>query len=103
MAAGRRATPGAAPPSIWRAPACTAYALDQRGHGDSDWIADGSYSFTDFAADADAVARKLHARTGHQSDRDRRLARRHLVVARRGNGAARGAASRFSPRWCWST
>ena len=35
MAAGRRATPGAAPPSISRARARLAYALDQRGHGDS--------------------------------------------------------------------
>lgn len=41
----------------------TAYALDQRGHGDSDWIADGAYSFPDFAADAKAVARELHRRS----------------------------------------
>jgi pimeloyl-ACP methyl ester carboxylesterase len=40
----------------------TAYAVDQRGHGDSDWV-DG-YAFTDFAADAAAVARTLTARTG---------------------------------------
>ena len=42
----------------------TAYALDQRGHGDSDWMADGSYAFRDFAADAAAVADVLAARTG---------------------------------------
>ena len=42
----------------------TAYALDQRGHGDSDWIADGSYAFTDFAGDAAAVADVLAARAG---------------------------------------
>jgi len=42
----------------------TAYALDQRGHGDSDWIPDGSYAFGDFAADAAAVADALAARAG---------------------------------------
>jgi pimeloyl-ACP methyl ester carboxylesterase len=41
-----------------------AYAFDQRGHGDSEWIADGSYAFTDFAADAAAVATTLSARCG---------------------------------------
>jgi pimeloyl-ACP methyl ester carboxylesterase len=41
----------------------TAYALDQRGHGDSDWIADRAYSFPDFAADAKAVARELYRRS----------------------------------------
>jgi len=42
----------------------TAYALDQRGHGDSDWVAGGDYAFTDFAADAAAVARTLAQRSG---------------------------------------
>lgn len=42
----------------------TAYAIDQRGHGDSEWIADGAYSFTDFAADVRAVADELAARSG---------------------------------------
>jgi pimeloyl-ACP methyl ester carboxylesterase len=42
----------------------TAYALDQRGHGDSEWVADGHYAFTDFAADAAAVAATLMQRTG---------------------------------------
>lgn len=42
----------------------TAYALDQRGHGDSDWIADAAYSFPDFASDAKAVARELYRRSG---------------------------------------
>jgi len=41
-----------------------AYALDQRGHGDSDWVVDGSYDFSDFAADAKAVADELTRRTG---------------------------------------
>lgn len=36
-----------------------AVALDQRGHGDSAWVADGAYAFPDFAADAAAVARQI--------------------------------------------
>ncbi len=43
-----------------------AYALDQRGHGDSEWVADGHYGFTDFGADAAAVARTLAERTGRR-------------------------------------
>ncbi len=43
-----------------------AFALDQRGHGDSEWVADGHYAFTDYADDAAAVARTLAARTGKQ-------------------------------------
>jgi pimeloyl-ACP methyl ester carboxylesterase len=42
----------------------TAYALDQRGHGDSEWIADGSYAFADYADDARAVSDALAARSG---------------------------------------
>jgi pimeloyl-ACP methyl ester carboxylesterase len=42
----------------------TAYSLDQRGHGDSEWVAGGHYAFTDFAADAAAVAATLTARGG---------------------------------------
>jgi pimeloyl-ACP methyl ester carboxylesterase len=34
-------------------------ALDQRGHGDSEWVADGAYAFADFAADAGVVARRI--------------------------------------------
>ncbi len=41
-----------------------AYALDQRGHGDSDWSATGAYAIADFTADAAAVAAALAARTG---------------------------------------
>jgi pimeloyl-ACP methyl ester carboxylesterase len=41
-----------------------ACALDQRGHGDSEWIPDGSYGFSDYADDAAAVARTLCERTG---------------------------------------
>jgi pimeloyl-ACP methyl ester carboxylesterase len=42
----------------------TAYALDQRGHGDSDWIAAGSYAFSDYADDARAVSDALAVRSG---------------------------------------
>ena len=44
----------------------TAYAVDQRGHGDSEWIESGAYAFTDFAADAAAVAHTLHAQHGRR-------------------------------------
>ena len=43
-----------------------AYAIDQRGHGDSEWVADGHYGFADFADDAAAVARTLSVRTGQR-------------------------------------
>jgi len=42
----------------------TAYALDQRGHGDSAWVATGAYTFADYAADAKAVAAELTRRSG---------------------------------------
>ncbi len=42
----------------------TAIAVDQRGHGDSDWIDDGDYSFTSFAADFTAVADQTTERFG---------------------------------------
>ncbi|HWM49322.1 MAG TPA: alpha/beta hydrolase [Xanthobacteraceae bacterium] len=42
----------------------TAYAVDQRGHGDSEWVASGKYTFADFAADARELADQLAARTG---------------------------------------
>jgi pimeloyl-ACP methyl ester carboxylesterase len=55
----------------WRATASAmaqdgwvAYALDQRGHGDSDWVENGAYDFNDFAADAKAVAIELARRHG---------------------------------------
>jgi pimeloyl-ACP methyl ester carboxylesterase len=41
-----------------------AYAMDQRGHGDSEWPADGHYAFADFADDATEVARDLRRRHG---------------------------------------
>lgn len=42
----------------------TAYAIDQRGHGDSEWVADGAYSFPDYAADARTLADTLAERSG---------------------------------------
>lgn len=50
---GRLATAG------WQA-----YAVDQRGHGQSDWAADGTYRFSDFAADVTAVTQSLAQRHG---------------------------------------
>ncbi|MES0881539.1 alpha/beta fold hydrolase [Roseibium sp. SCP14] len=37
------------------------YSMDQRGHGESSWIASGKYSFPDFAKDLVAVTRQVHA------------------------------------------
>jgi len=42
----------------------TGYAVDQRGHGDSEWVADGAYRFKDFADDITAVAAELTRRHG---------------------------------------
>lgn len=39
-------------------------AVDQRGHGDSEWLADGHYAGTDYADDAVAIAQELLAETG---------------------------------------
>jgi pimeloyl-ACP methyl ester carboxylesterase len=54
----------------WRATAdriaragMAAYAVDQRGHGDSEWIANGAYGFDDFAADAAALSGALGGQT----------------------------------------
>ena len=41
-----------------------AYAVDQRGHGDSEWVADGAYQYGDFAADARVLADTLAERSG---------------------------------------
>ncbi len=42
----------------------TAYAIDQRGHGDSEWVQDGAYTFQHFADDVKAVALELTRRHG---------------------------------------
>jgi pimeloyl-ACP methyl ester carboxylesterase len=41
-----------------------AYAIDQRGHGDSGWLDDGAYDFADYAADLAVVAREIARRHG---------------------------------------
>jgi pimeloyl-ACP methyl ester carboxylesterase len=43
-----------------------AYAVDQRGHGDSEWVAKGGYDFADFAADARLLADTLAKRHGQR-------------------------------------
>jgi pimeloyl-ACP methyl ester carboxylesterase len=42
----------------------TAYAVDQRGHGDSEWVDDGAYDFPAFAADAKTLADTLAQKHG---------------------------------------
>ncbi|MGE3998341.1 MAG: alpha/beta fold hydrolase [Variibacter sp.] len=42
----------------------TTYAIDHRGHGDSDWHPDGAYEFRDFAGDVGAVADQIAVRHG---------------------------------------
>ncbi len=42
----------------------TAIAIDQRGHGDSDWVEDGDYSFNTFSGDFVAVADQTNERFG---------------------------------------
>jgi len=44
----------------------TAYALDQRGHGDSDWIGSGAYSFHHYAGDVRVMAQTLAQRSGQK-------------------------------------
>jgi pimeloyl-ACP methyl ester carboxylesterase len=44
----------------------TAYAIDQRGHGDSEWVKDGAYTFQEFADDVKAVAQELTRRDGRK-------------------------------------
>lgn len=39
-------------------------SLDQRGHGDSDWVDDGAYAFRDYGGDALAVGRQVTERFG---------------------------------------
>ena len=43
-----------------------AYALDQRGHGDSDWPESGGYTFPHFAKDLAIVADELTKRGGEK-------------------------------------
>jgi len=49
---GRTDAPRLAPHREHLARSGAVATFDQRGHGDSEWITDGAYAFTDFAADA---------------------------------------------------
>ncbi len=40
-------------------------SMDQRGHGDSEWLENGNYSYEAFAQDLVCVAQSLKATTGH--------------------------------------
>lgn len=42
----------------------SAWCLDQRGHGGSDWIESGAYEFRDFARDVVAVSDQIAGRSG---------------------------------------
>jgi pimeloyl-ACP methyl ester carboxylesterase len=42
----------------------TAVPVDQRGHGDSEWVKSGHYSFLDYADDAVALGRQIEERIG---------------------------------------
>ncbi len=42
----------------------TAITIDQRGHGDSDWLEDGRYHFTDYASDLVAVTAAIGQQFG---------------------------------------
>ncbi len=42
----------------------TGITVDQRGHGDSEWSAQGDYAFSDYGRDVVAVARAVSAETG---------------------------------------
>lgn len=41
-----------------------AWSMDQRGHGDSDWVDSGAYDFVDFARDVVAVSERIESDTG---------------------------------------
>ena len=70
-----------------------AYAMDQRGHGDSEWVAGGHYAFADFAADAAAVARTLRERS----------ATRPIAIGASLGGVASLLADGSAERWCNET
>ena len=40
-------------------------SIDQRGHGDSEWLANGDYAYSSFAEDLARVAQSLKVTTGH--------------------------------------
>ena len=74
-----------------------AVSLDQRGHGESEWVASGAYAFADYARDVEAVAAALAAESGLGPSRSGRP----WAASRRSRRWARSPTS--SPGWCWST
>lgn len=44
----------------------TAVTIDQRGHGESDWLTDQAYAIDDYASDVLAVARQVRERFGQR-------------------------------------
>lgn len=44
----------------------TAFTVDLRGHGESDWVADGDYSLDAYAADVHAIMSEVERRTGRR-------------------------------------
>lgn len=87
----------------WRATAVeiadaghVAYAIDQRGHGDSDWIDSGAYTFPDFAADLRAVADAVTADTGSLPVVIGASLGGIAALLAEGNAAREGTAPRFA-------
>ena len=73
----------------------TAVALDQRGHGDSDWSEDGAYDAADFAADATAVAAAIEKRVAKPAVIGASLGGMAAMSAE-GEAAKKGLPPRFS-------
>jgi pimeloyl-ACP methyl ester carboxylesterase len=73
----------------------TAIALDQRGHGDSDWSEDGAYDTADFAADAAAVAAAIEQRIAKPAVIGASLGGMAAMFAE-GEAAKKGIPPRFS-------
>ena len=83
-AAGRLASAG------W-----TVVALDQRGHGDSEWSKDAAYDPADFAADAAAVAAAIESRVANPAVIGASLGGMAAMLAE-GEAAKKGRAPVFS-------
>jgi pimeloyl-ACP methyl ester carboxylesterase len=73
----------------------TAVALDQRGHGDSDWSAAGNYDVSDFAADAALVAAAIERRVAKPAVIGASLGGMAAMLAE-GEAQRRGLPPRFS-------
>jgi pimeloyl-ACP methyl ester carboxylesterase len=73
----------------------TAVSLDQRGHGDSDWSADGAYDAADFAADAALVAAAIEKRVARPAVIGASLGGMAAMFAE-GDAAKKGLAPRFA-------